>query len=321
MRIKFCFAACVAALAMIGCNEKIAGLPSGDEEIVPVGEDEVRLTVDVSDPQTRISGTYTDKKINKVQLFVFDKLGVLETTATSTTPSVSLTCKNGEKHLVALVNTHTLNDVKTLDDLSNRKVDLKDMSEANEVMVGCIFDTLRVNKNVHLTVDRLAAMVVINKLAVNFVSQQYFQKPVTIKAIYLTNVAGERCYMTDTPTTFWYNEGGYDPLTCPAVICDELEDEVIISGAQPSYNAHYFYCYPNGQEKPTRLVVETEIDGETFYYPINIGTILPGNKYICSLNIKHLGSYSPEVLVEEGTVTATFAVSSWNETRFDETVI
>lgn len=320
MKIKFCFAACVAALAMIGCNEKMTG-PIVSEENVPVGNDEVRLTVDVSDPQTRLTGTYTDKKINKVQLFVFDKLGVLETTATSTTPSVSLTCRNGEKHLVALVNTRTLNDVKTLVDLSKRKVDLKDMSEANEVMVGRTFDTLRADKKVLLTVDRIAAMIVINKLAVNFISQQYLQKPVTIKAMYLINAAGERTYMTDDPTTFWYNEGGYDYQTCPDVIYDKLDNEVIISGNQPSYNAHYFYCYPNGLDKPTRLVIETEIDGETFYYPINIGTILAGNKYICSLNIRNLGSYSPDVPVEEGTVTATFAVSSWKETRFDETVI
>ena len=321
MKIRLCFAACVAALAMIGCNEKISGNSVSEESEVNVGQGEVRLTVDVADPQTRIPGAYTDKKINKVQLFVFDKLGALEATATTTTTSVSLTCRNGEKHLVALVNSNTLNDVKTLEDLSKRKLDLKNMSVGNEVMLGHLFDTLKVDKKVLLTVDRLAAMVVINKLGVSFVSQQYFQKPVKIKAIYLINAAGERSYMTDEPTTFWYNEGGYDPLTCPDVIYDELEDEVIISGSQASYKAHYFYCYPNGQEKPTRLVIETEIDGETFYYPINIGTILAGNKYICSLNIRNLGSYSPDVLVEEGTVTAMFTVSSWKENRFDETEI
>lgn len=311
MKIKHCCAAFVAALTLVGCNEKIVG-SSLENESSAVDDEMVDLTVDVADPVTKLTGEYVDKKVNKIQLFVFDKLGVLETTATAESSSVSVKCRNGEKHLVALVNAETLNGVKTLDELAHKKADLKTMSAGNEVMVGSRLDTLRTNrKQISLDVKRLAARIVLSQVEVRFEGTEYFHKEVKLKALYLVNAAGERCYLADDAPTFWYNEGGYQASTCPKVIYDDLKDEVMTSGVSTRYQSNYFYCYPNGLDKQTRMVLETEIDGEIFYYPINLGTIKSGHCYRCALLIRHLGSYSPDVAVEEMSMNSTVSVEPW----------
>ena len=303
MKKRLYFAACVAALTIAGCKEHV--------EDEPLTDDMVQLTVDVTSPETKITGTYDDMKVNEVQLFVFDKFGTLEATAFAESRSVSVRCRNGEKHIVALVTAGELTNVKTLDELAHRKVDLADMSEGNEVMVGSKLDTLKTNRLISVNVERIAAKIVFSQVGVSFANPLYAGKEVTLKALYLVNAAGERCYMADDPATFWYNDGGYQKDNCPSVIYDAIDNEVVTSGMYTRYKEHYFYCYPNGIDKQTRLVLETEIDGSTFYYPINMGVIEPGHSYKCYLTIRNLGSYSPDVPVEEYTANSVVKVSPW----------
>lgn len=303
MKIKLCFAACIAALSLVGCNEKVINLPSDGEMI--------DLTVDVSGPETRLTGAYQDKKINNVQVFVFDRLGVLEATTVSESASISVKCRTGIKTIVALANAEAVGNVGTYEELAHRRADLMTMTEGNEVMVGVTQDTLKTDRKVLLNVRRLAAKVCLNHISVNFQGPQYLNKRVTLKSIYLMNAAGDKCYLADDAPSKWYNEGKYEPDNCPSVIYDGNIGDVIISGSNSRYVEHYFYCYPNGADKKTYLVVETEIDGETFYYPVDLGVVESGHCYTCYLRIRHLGSYSPDIPVKDISVNSDVTVYPW----------
>lgn len=316
---KLCFAA-LTALTLMGCNEKLSSLSDVDDEdaaVVADGSDNVTLTVDFagSDAETKIMGTsYVDKKINKVQLFIFDQLGGYEaSTVVEGSTTASITCRSGIKRVVAIVNAETLGDVRSFDDLAHRRADLKTLTLNNEVMVGQKLDTLRADKNIAMHVDRLVAKVSLNSISVSFDSKEHLGKTLTVRALYLINVAGNRCYLADDAPTIWYNAGAYRPGECSNVLYEAMDDFTVKSGDGAVYESHYFYCYPNGLGNQTRLVVEAEMDGQIFYYPINLGAIEPGVHYKCSIEINHVGSYSPDVPVVEGSVTAYLSASSWRD--------
>ena len=66
---KMIFAA-MAAVAVIGCNEKDVEMPD-----VQNGE-KIQLTVNLPQAATKVTGAPTDDKVNNVQIFVFDKNGL-----------------------------------------------------------------------------------------------------------------------------------------------------------------------------------------------------------------------------------------------------
>ena len=88
-----------------------------------------------------------------------------------------------------------------------------------------------------------------------------------------------------------------------------------------SYNTeHYFYCYPNATATKTRLVIEAEVGGYTYYYPITLNAVEANTAYTYNLTITKLGSNSPDVPVADGTVNFTVTVKDWTVQNVPETI-
>ena len=307
------FYAAFAALALVGCNEKNikpVEVPSGDK---------VQLTVNLPENLTKLTGVPTDSKINDVQIFVFDRNGLYETSSHGNASTISLTCTTGEKHLVALVNAPLEESVSNLEDLRSRTSDLSSCSAGNLVMSGETPVELTASTTVTMEVTRLAAKVALESVVTAFENEVHRNLPFEVKAVYLVNVAGDRSYLKENAPTKWYNKGAYMPQSSLDFLYDAVTAGQITSGG--NYSAgHFFYCYPNSTTTKTRLVVETQIGGYTYYYPVTLDSVTPNTAYAYNLTITRLGSDSPNEPVADGAVSVTLTVKDWTECEVNETI-
>ena len=293
--LKKLFFAALAALALVGCNEKNVEV----SEMKP-GE-KIQLTVNLPDGVTKVTGAPADAQVNDLQIFVFDKNGVYETSSHGTGATLTLTCTSGEKQIVALANAPLETGIGNIAELGAAVSDLADCAAGNIVMSGMIVRELTASSTVTMQVERLAAKVGVSQISTAFELDQHKQMTFDIKAIYLINVAGEKAYLDQNEPSKWYNLGKHE--------------------AGNTYTKeHYFYCYPNLTDTKTRLVVEAMVGGYTYYYPVTLDAVDPNTSYDYNLTITRLGSDSPDVPVEEGTVTFTVTVKDWVQQNVNETI-
>lgn len=315
MNNKLYFAAFAAALALVGCSKK--NLES--ETTAPIEDgDTVELTVNVMDSmmETRVTGMNSDMDVNSLQIFVFNKYGLLETSASGTSSELTLTCTAGQKQIVALVNAESEADVTTLSDLSTRKAGLETTTATNCVMVGKIDHSVLKSGGLSVPVTRLTSMIGLKSVELAFASSYLAGLPFEIKAVYLINVAGERAYFSDSAPELWYNMGGYNASASPEVLYDAVTGGNITSGGRKYETDHYFYCYPNATSTPTRLVIEAEIDSDTYYYPIEVKNIESNNKYMYDVKIKGLGKDSPDILLTPTDLKNLVSVNVWVDNTY-----
>lgn len=317
MSKKFYLAAFFAALGLLGCNKMSADLPVEDAEAIR-GE-KVQLTVRIPQASTKLTGQAEDDAVDQIQVFVFNKNGEYETSSYGNGASLSLTCTTGEKQIVALVNAPQETGVRNIAELRARTSGLADCSEDSIVMAGEVTEVLEASSTLTVAVERLAAKVAVDQVKTDFTLDQHKALEFKIRSIYLVNVAGERAYLTDSAPSLWYNVGEYDSSASLAFLHDAVNSNAIANGS--SYDTeHFFYCYPNATATKTRLVVEASVGEHVYYYPLTLDRVDPNTAYTYSLTITRLGSDSPDVPVEEGTVQFNVTVKDWVEQDVDETI-
>ena len=305
--------AVLAAVAVIGCNKndvEVPDLQSGEK---------IQLTVNLPQAATKVTGDPVDYEVNDVQIFVFDKNGLYETSSRATASTLSLTCTTGEKKIVALVNAPIEDSINNIAELRSRTSDLSDCSAGHIVMSGELTEVLTSSTTVTMQVERLAARVAVSQITTDFELEAHQNLSFEIRSIYLINVAGERAYLSDNTPATWYNKGQYVAETS----LDFLRDVVAagrVSNGESYATEHYFYCYPNMTATKTRLVIEAEVGGYTYYYPITLNAVEANTAYTYNLTITKLGSNSPDVPVADGTVNFTVTVKDWTVQNVPETI-
>lgn len=306
------YLAAFAAMALVGCNEKMV-------ELNEPASEKVRLTVNLPQLATKVIGTPSDDAVNDLQVFVFNKYGMYETSASGSGKSLTLTCTTGEKQIMALVNADAENNVPDIETLRSRKAKLSSMAAGDLIMSGETTEELTNNASVEMHVKRLPARVILNSVKTEFELEQHRNLSFAVKSVFLINVAGEAPYSGAAVPEQWHNMTDYDPLTNLPFLRDQASSGEITEGS--AYGTkHYFYCMPNSTETKTRLVVEAEIEGDTYYYPITLENVEQNTSYAYNLTIKRFGSESPDVPVEDGSVTFTVEVDPWDETTVDEII-
>ena len=79
-----------------------------------------------------------------------------------------------------------------------------------------------------------------------------------------------------------------------------------------------FLCYPNSQGKGrnTRLVIEGQIDGETYYWPIEVGEgdgVVRNSHYSYSILLRRKGTSDPDILIDRRNIELEMKVKPWEE--------
>ena len=321
---KFMLAA-LAVTAFAGCEKNFEGVDSE-------GNESVELSVRISGTQTKSEGTQNENNVKTVQIFVFDHNKMLEayTAGDGSQGVYSISCSTGQKEVVALVNAKPLTDVKSMTDLEGRKTLLTDNAADSFVMEGRTKPQLRNNSAVDIDVYRVAARIAVTEVTVDFELDQHDNQTFQIKEMYLINVAGERTFLSYCEVSKWHNMLRKEK-DAPSILGVTLSD-VYASIDKPYNETHYLYCYPNRTEedvtggawsaRKTRLVVEAELGGKLYYYPVTIKDgILSNTSYEIKLKITRPGSSSPDKPVDSMTAGMTIDVQPWDDATLVQEVI
>ncbi|MBP5522307.1 MAG: hypothetical protein J6X82_07815 [Bacteroidales bacterium] len=320
--IKLMTAASVAALAL-SCTKDI--------DFIETQPQTVPLTVNVGTVVTRatVNGT-EDMTLKNVQVIVFNDKGKLEKSSNLATNTTSLTLDvlPGKKTVWAVANIVSKiseSAIPSIVDLSSKIYDLENNAVDKLSMSGFAEKTVSLDAcSMELLVKHMACKVVLDGVKRSFTNPDYAVIPLTVKKIYISNVAGKCSFGCEGEMpSLWYNQLGIIPTSLPASVkALTVDDGLNISLPEGgSYNTtHTFYAFPNPSTDPvaggtwsprqTRLVLECDYGGNTCYYPITITGPLLRNKvyHISMLTLKKPGSTSPDDPNTEVSSTISFAV-------------
>ena len=327
---KIAFLAAVAAtLCTVACNKDFSG-NAGTE--MPQPQEEERYEVEVSitggmNAITKSSDSSFDADhsvVSNIQFFVFNRDQELEVYKKITDGlSTTLTLRKGANTLWAVVNAPDISNVSTLTQLKAVSSSLSD-NLSNFVMVGSKLVNYPNDDEEGgvgpISVERLASRVVVKKVTAAFINPTYAAATCKLKKMYLINAPGGINFGLDAPTV-WYAKRAYEEVS-------GLVDFLSTSGGEHDLNTApftttcYHYCYPNSTSsdtsaatwspRHTRMVIEVELDSETFYYPITLPVLQHGKSYeIENLTITRKGSTNPDEPVSVYDVNFNVEVKPW----------
>lgn len=295
--------ACAFFAAVLSCTKEFSNelTPGWQQENL----DYYNVTVDLGGPLTKLAAPAKDSVANNVQIFVFNGSNVLESYYNGTQNRATLRLSSGKKQVRAVVNAPSLgSSVTTLSDLETKVSLFSDNTTSNFVMVGK--DSLTVPDVTLITVKvtRLAAKVVLQGIDTEFTAPVYSEGTFTIKKIYLSHAASDCPYFTAVSPTACTSEGE---------LTGDRSMNVTLTKNGNYGEKKIFYAYPNDTDTPTRLVIQAELNGTTYFYPINLGDIKSNTVYnVSNLVITRPGSDNEDDVISTSEGVYGVSIGKWN---------
>ncbi len=287
-----------------------------------------------------------DNTINTLELFIFNKDGAnageldayKKFGGADGLTNLTIKATTGNKIIYAVANSHKENwqGVVTLPQFQNEIVSITKDNLKDFVMIGNVEATLQLATSVTFAIERLAAKIKLNSIRTSFAGTPYEGMSLTNVKAYLINVHSAKLYHNGTVTTPTIlnpkKAVNVDINSCamPGMLYDVITPAINDAG----YNtAHYFYAYENirntedATNRFTRLVIQADLNGKTYYYPINLNQDTYGydptnghfglkrnTLYEVNVTIMRPGSTDPDEPVVFGTLNCTLNVLNWNNT-------
>lgn len=318
------------ALSFASCSKE-----EGTLKEVPKETKTIRLDVSPFEVVTK-SGGLADQRdsINFLEAFVFRSGGVLESyrrygdteMKTLGRNNLPLEVTPGEKTIYMVANSKNQDwtGATTVDKFLLVDVPLK----GERISYLTMSTVLKVDPDtatvVKVRLKKLVANVVVNSIKTNFAKTPYSGMSLRNAKIYLTNVSGKKTYMGAEPQTpLILNYKGFNAQDAANTFIPNCFSENVHRpvGDAGYSDVHSFYCYENllaqetDSDKFTRLVLEAELDGHKYYYPIDINQpgygwtaplgekgIKRGTIYTYDIVITGPGSDDPESKITRKTI-------------------
>lgn len=288
---------------------------------------------------TRISMESASGRIKDLDIFVFrdDKLQKLDCYQKVEDPSSwnnELISSYGDRIIVVCANTgRTTEDwfsITSLSWLGSLTMSLEDDSLQHPFLSGTA--SVYIEDEVDHTdilLRPLFSIVELRSIRCDFSERPYAGESLEDVKVYLTNVNAECAILESNgilPSRI-INAGGLreeDMLMFPdpSVISREMDGSIMESTIYPDI---HLACYPNNSvsEGPgtpfTRLVIEGKVQGETFYWPLDINRTDGGygigrnERYIYDLTITRKGTKDPDIPVRTEDIDIKFSIEKWDE--------
>lgn len=269
----------------------------------PSEEVPVNVSFTLDGLQTKVTGvSYADEStVVRWTVFVFDtRSGWFRYGSSDDAAPVTLSLVAGKRYLCLALANYPLSGpgaldpsaVTSADDLADKVAALDDNAPGRLLMFGeASLLPSTGNRVASIPVRRLVSRVDVQGVSVDF-SQwpAWTGKTLLLKHIYLTNAYKTTTYGADNDSvspvcSAWYNTLGWHGGGAVSAAMDALlgdrDINTSVDALHPYSLSHSFYFYPNPVEEDdrrndawtprrTRLVLEASVDGETFYYPIDI---------------------------------------------------
>lgn len=346
-RISFAIIAATAMMMTAACSKDLGSTAGESVE----GSIEFNIECPVAAQETR---SYTEakdgeKKVNKLQVLVFDSQGVLNAYISQTSLTGSITTTLGAKKIWAVVNGPDLNKVLTESELKTTALTLGSNAADSFVMTGSAEHTVTAgNSSCNITVSRLVSRISLDSVTNNMPEALGELK---IQGVYLSNVVGNQNMAGSAAATTWYNQEGRkdeSPLvkehiidgktymaSVPALTYNGSALNIAHGVTNQTQGSWLFYTYPNTnlsgikgfnsafQAQSTALVVIATVNGKTQYYPVvlNKEAMARNKSYSVDLTVTGLGSDDPNTKIEKGSATFSVTVEEWgNGASYTETL-
>ena len=338
--IKKLICVAIIALAAVACSKEEAA-----KEVSSTEKATIHLCVSPYEIVTKNTDADHGKNkfldsVRRIDVFVFRESGALESykhfdrIAGMNLSDLPIDATLGNKTVYVLANAKQTSwtGVVRESNLLSLAVSLKDETLANFTMAAKTTVNLQDNQTVNVVLKKLVAKVVVNGIKTNFAGGPYEGIKLRDCRLYLTNISGSKTYMGENPSTkVTLNAGGYSADDYAGCLMTALFSEGVpgLIGDAGYSTTHHFYCYENmletetSTDKFTRLVLEANLDGTVYYYPVDINqpgygwTSSIGHKgvkrntcYTYNFTITGPGSDDPESKIVLKTITVDASVES-----------
>lgn len=296
-------------------------LSSCQKDRVP--ERRFSVMVSVREGSTKSIGDQTSRPgeslVHSIQVFFFYSDGVLEAQSRSLNDSVYVEVSKGEKKIFVLVNAPEIKGIKTISELLETESPLSDNNPSSFVMTSLETINIDSDKNISVNAERLASRVLINEIKTDFPNGSALaSQMVTLKEIYLTNVAGSINYGANENPSSWYNKLGNQ-----GELSYFLHDSVGLVLSEAYSLGHCFYTYPNNTKddniesewspRHTRLVLKLNFSmlGDC-YYSLNLPVVKRNTSYeFENISIKGFGAESEEEADDNTIISSGISIKPW----------
>ena len=301
----------------VSCNKSDVTMP----DTVPSVDKTCQVTVSVNGATGTKAGAHSldsDEQVNSLQVFIF-KDGRLDAYGSAAASELVIKATAGSCTVHALVNAPDLSSVTSEDELKASASLLSDNAVNSFVMVGSEDVTITAGTaRVDIDVKRIAARVIVRKITRKYdaAALQRPSVPVTIKRLYMTEVVKNNNYsLSLNKSAYQYLASSLSGHDNAIQTANPFLYHDIASGAIAAHADSYvlvdetkregvFFVYPNATvdtdeqaapvvNRQTRLVLEVEVDGQLYTYPILIPNVVSNKSYeINELVITRLGNAS-----------------------------
>ncbi len=289
---------------------------------------------------TKVSSSFITPRMHTLDIFVFkdDALQRLDCYQRFEEPDDwkgMVTSSGGKRIITALANSpyerefwFPMNSRAFLKDIH---ISLEDECREYPTMYGeQSTDTREGNAVGDFQLRPFVSEIHLNSLCCDFTGRAYEGERLSRVKVYLTNVNAE-CRILDnetSPPLRIINAGGLheeevENFRTSDLLVQEIPGEI---GRFPIHPDIRLWCYRNNQpqEGPgtpfTRLVIEGDISGQTFYWPIDINRntkeesgIWRGRCYSYDIKITRKGTSDPDIPVCPTDITINQEVAEWKE--------
>lgn len=238
--------------------------------------------------------------------------------------TVAGACTRGERKVAVLANSpddrYTWSDVNSYQGLNMLTADLHREDPAYPILRGEGVVQAGDDAMAHIGLEPLLCEVVLSSLKVDFSERSYRDAELSDFRVYLTNVNCRRQIFgpegrpVDIVNRGGLRENDMESMAHPEMLVSSLEEL-----------PQSFYCYPNlsAQESLgapfTRLVIEGKVDGETWYWPLDIGReeeppgLQGGMSYSFDVTLTRLGVKDPDTPVGGVSADLSLEISPWKD--------
>lgn len=246
--------------------------------------------------------------------------------------NVDISSQNGEKIIMACANSHLDRQdwmhISSLAGLEDIRSDLENEVRGMPVMSGSL-RTDAGSSGETIILERLRSEVVLRSISCDFTGRAYEGEQIKNARAYLTNVNATCPLWGECRYAERYVNRG---MLSESDIGRFMDESLIINnlgtiGKDIIHCNHKMICYPNMPKSEglgtafTRLVIEGEIAGQTWYWPIDINRgsdiaqegVGRNMEYIYDIRITRKGSADPDTAIDAGTAEFIMEVREWKE--------
>ncbi len=328
-------------------------LTSCEKDCNQIGAEDSLLTIHLDNryPNSKAAGEghlsqSDDNYINKLEIFIFnagnDKFGTLDSYAkfdNNELDEIKVKATTGEKFIYVIANSPNTDwaGVNNHDKFKKEIVSITTDNLKNFIMTSYVACTLQPTTSLTLALTRMAAKIELQGIKTSFAGGPYAGCKLENVKAYLINVHSAKHYFDgkiDNPVVFNYKMAKPEDInscTMNGMLYDVINKSIDDSGYT---TPHFFYAYENmiqfeqNDNFYTRLIIQADLNGTTYYYPININQENSGyvqenghygvkrnTSYKYNVTIFRPGSTDPNIPLEHGIANFTLNVINWYTTN------